>query len=67
MAGLVGGGVASLIAAPLIGDLLYEASPRDPAVYGAAALALALAAVVASVVPARRSTAVDPAQAIRME
>ena len=67
VAGLVVGGVASLIAAPLIGDLLYETSPRDPAVYGAAAVALALAAVVASVVPARRSAAVDPAQAIRME
>jgi ABC-type lipoprotein release transport system permease subunit len=30
-------------------------------------LVLALAATVASIVPARRSTAVDPAQAIRTE
>jgi len=67
VAGLVIGGVASLIAAPLIGDLLYETSPRDPAVYGAAALVLTLAALVASIVPARRSTAVSPAQAMRTE
>jgi ABC-type lipoprotein release transport system permease subunit len=48
-------------------DMLYETSPHDPAVYGAAALVLALAAMVASIVPARRSSSVDPAQAIRTE
>ena len=62
VAGLAVGGGVSLVAAPFIGDMLYETSPRDPVVYGAAALVLALAAVVASIVPARRSAAVDPAQ-----
>jgi ABC-type antimicrobial peptide transport system permease subunit len=47
--------------------MLYETSPRDPFVYGAAALVLAIAGFVASIVPARRSTAVDPAQAMRAE
>jgi putative ABC transport system permease protein len=67
IAGVLLGGVASLVASRWVADMLYETSPRDPIVYGAAALVLALAAVVASVVPARRSTAVDPAQAMRTE
>ena len=67
VAGLVLGGAVALLASRWIADLLYETSPHEPAVYGAAALILALAAVVASVVPVRRSTAVDPAQTIRTE
>jgi predicted permease len=67
VAGLIVGGVVSLIASRWIAEMLYETSPRDPAVYGTAGLVLALAAVVASIVPAWRSTTVDPAQAIRTE
>jgi len=67
VAGLVIGGVAALVASRWITDMLYETSPHDPLVYGAAGLVLSLAAAVASIVPARRSTAVDPAQAIRTE
>lgn len=65
--GLVLGTVTAIFASRWIADMLYETSTRDPLVYGAAALVLALSAVVASVVPARRSTAVDPAKAIRTE
>jgi putative ABC transport system permease protein len=67
VAGLILGGLASLVGSRWIADMLYETSPRDPVVYGMAALVLALAAVVASIVPARRSAAVDPAQAMRTE
>jgi putative ABC transport system permease protein len=67
VAGLLLGGIAALGASRWISDMLYETSPHDPVVYGGAALALALAAVVASIVPARRSSAVDPAQAIRTD
>jgi predicted permease len=66
-AGVIVGGVVSLIGSRWIADMLYETSPRDPIVYGIAAAVLAVAAVVASVVPARRSAAVDPAQAMRAE
>ena len=66
-AGLLLGAAGALIASRWIGDLLYETSPREPMVYAGAALVLALASVVASVVPVRRSTAVDPAQTIRAE
>jgi predicted permease len=67
VAGLVLGGVVAFVASRWISDMLYETSPHDPVVYGAAALTLALAAAVACIVPARRSAAVDPAQAIRTE
>jgi putative ABC transport system permease protein len=67
IAGLILGGVIAFVASRWIMDMLYETSPHDPAVYGAAALVLALAAMVASIVPARRSSSVDPAQAIRTE
>lgn len=67
VAGVLLGGLASLVASRWIADLLYETSPRDPVVFATAAVVLALAAAVASIVPARRSTAVDPAQAIRAE
>jgi len=67
VAGLMLGGVAALVASRWITDMLYQTSPRDPAVYSIAALVLTLAAAVASIVPARRSTAVDPIQAIRTE
>jgi ABC-type antimicrobial peptide transport system permease subunit len=47
--------------------MLYETSPRDPAVYAFAALVLGLAGLIASIVPARRSTAVEPARAMRAD
>jgi putative ABC transport system permease protein len=67
VAGLALGGVAAFVASRWIAEMLYQTSPHDPLVYGAAALVLALAAVVASIVPVRRSTAVDPTQAIRAD
>lgn len=67
VAGLVCGGVAAFVGSRWISDMLYETSPHDPVIYGGAALVLALAALVASIVPARQSTSVDPAQTIRAE
>ncbi|MES2522611.1 MAG: ADOP family duplicated permease [Gemmatimonadota bacterium] len=67
LTGLAVGLGSAVIASRWIADLLYETSPRDPAVYASAALVLILAAVVASVVPARRATGTDPARALRAE
>lgn len=67
VAGLVLGGAVALVASRWLTGLLYETSARDPMVYGGAALVLAAAGLIASVIPARRSTAVDPVQAIRAE
>lgn len=47
--------------------VLFETSPLDPLTYGAVSVVIAAAAVFASYVPARRATAVDPVEALRME
>ena len=47
--------------------MLFEVSPTDPATLAAVALLVAGAALVASYIPARRATKVDPVNALRME
>jgi putative ABC transport system permease protein len=51
----------------LVRDLLYEVSPFDPTVLGAAVGTLVGCALVALVVPVRRATRVDPMAALRAE
>jgi ABC-type antimicrobial peptide transport system permease subunit len=45
--------------------ILYETSPNDPMVLGAAVAALVLVATVASYLPARRAGRVDPLISLR--
>lgn len=47
--------------------VLYEVSPADPLTFAAVAVALLLIAAVASFLPARRATQVDPIVALRAE
>ncbi|MGE5732295.1 MAG: FtsX-like permease family protein, partial [Gemmatimonas sp.] len=65
--GLLLGGAAAALASRWIEPMLYETSPRSPLVYIGATLVLALAAIAASVIPARRSVAIDPALAMRAD
>jgi predicted permease len=72
--GLLWGGIgaaAGLTAAAalsrLMSTLLFEISPVDPLTYSAVAVGLLAAAVVASYLPARRVTRVDPVEALRAE
>jgi ABC-type antimicrobial peptide transport system permease subunit len=51
----------------VIRSLLYNVTPTDPLSFGGVALFLALIAVVASYLPARRATNVDPIVALRNE
>jgi ABC-type antimicrobial peptide transport system permease subunit len=51
----------------IIGTFLYNVTPTDPISFAATGTFLALIAVLASYVPARRATAVDPLIALRTD
>jgi ABC-type antimicrobial peptide transport system permease subunit len=63
--GLAIGAVAAAALSRVLGALLFNVSPLDPVTYGAGIVALGLVAVVATWLPARQATRVDPASALR--
>ncbi len=68
--GGIGAAVGVIAAAALsrvMSTLLFEISPFDPLTYSAAAGCLLLAATVASYLPARKVTLVDPIESLRAE
>jgi len=59
-------GVAAAVAATrLLAGMLYHVSPTDPATFAAIAAAILTVGIVASWIPARRATRVDPVDALR--
>ena len=62
----IGGGVA-FWAGKYVKDLLFKVSPKDPAIFVAVTLTLVAVAVVASWIPARRASRVDPNVALRAD
>jgi predicted lysophospholipase L1 biosynthesis ABC-type transport system permease subunit len=65
--GVALGLVAAAFASRLLGGLLHDVRPLDPATYAAVAGALAAVALVAGLVPALRAARTDPAIALRNE
>ena len=65
--GLIIGLAATLAAGHLIAAQLYQISPHNPFLIAVTAAALAIAALLACLIPARRATLVDPIQALRTE
>jgi len=65
--GLLVGGAAALALGRVLESLLFEVSPADPVTFAVVAVVLAVAAGIASYLPARRSTRVDPMLPMRGE
>jgi putative ABC transport system permease protein len=65
--GLGVGLVAALAAGRLVASQLYETEPSDPLTLGVTAGVLAVVAMLASYLPARRATRVDPIVALRAD
>ena len=63
---LIGIGVA-MIVTRVMSTFLFGVGPMDPVTYAAVSGALAVAALVATYLPARRATRVDPLTALRAE
>jgi ABC-type antimicrobial peptide transport system permease subunit len=61
-------GIAGALAAGrILASLLHEVKPRDPVIFAVTAGFLALVALVACYLPARRAAGLDPATALRYE
>jgi len=66
-AGILPGAILSILAVRATGHFLYGSVSANSLVIIAASLVLALAGILATLVPARRAAAVDPMQALRAE
>jgi putative ABC transport system permease protein len=65
--GIAIGAAAAFVLTRFMRDMLFEVKPFDPLTFIAVAAALAAVAAVASFIPGRRATGVDPVIALRAE
>ena len=67
LAGVAIGLPAAFAFARVLGHLLFAISPYDPLTFGTVVIILAIIAIVACLLPARRAANVNPMEALRAE
>jgi ABC-type antimicrobial peptide transport system permease subunit len=67
LAGILLGLLLAAAAGKLVSGMLYEVGTLDPVAFVVAPFVLALAALVATWLPARRATKVNPLKALRTD
>jgi predicted permease len=65
--GSLAGLLLGVFASRLLGQIVYQANPRDPVVVVGAVLTMVLLGIAASAIPALRALAVDPSKLMREE
>lgn len=65
--GIAGGIVLALASGRVLSSVLYGVSAHDPFTFVASTATMALVALLAAVIPARRAVSVDPIHALRAE
>jgi predicted permease len=65
--GVACGLAVAIVVMRLMSSLLFKVNPVDPVAYGVASLGLVVTAFLASYLPSRRASAVDPVEALRAE
>jgi ABC-type antimicrobial peptide transport system permease subunit len=66
-AGVVVGLGAAFVLTRFLASILFHVSAHDTLIFGGVALLLAVAAIAAGYLPARRAASVDPLEALRQE
>lgn len=64
-AGLLAGSAGALLLGRWLSSLVFAISPSDPRIFAATALLLAITGLIASWLPARRASRVEPTVAIQ--
>jgi ABC-type antimicrobial peptide transport system permease subunit len=67
LAGIAAGAILAFVAARLMGGLLVNLSASDPLILGSVSLFLVAVALLASYLPARQATKVDPLTSLRQQ
>jgi len=65
--GVAAGVVGAMVLSRLFGAVVFGARSPDPTVYALVAATLAAVAIVATLVPARRATKIDPMESLKAE
>jgi putative ABC transport system permease protein len=67
LVGTAAGAAGALLLSRLMTKMLYGVRPTDPVTFAGVAIVLSLVALLASYIPARRATRIDPMVALRYE